>query len=688
MKAISRKPVAYELVPVHGERRFGYRDKFTVTPLAVDVLPARGDRTAQRSRRAAKLQVRWRVLQVPTGAEERLFPGNVSSIVTDVVGGGRTYLPLRLGKKYGVYLVSAELMDSPGSTIAYFHAYTESVTFELHLDPIKPAIVGSALRITLHAHDWRGQPVANARIRGAFADTDDDVQGRGTRDIRATGGARGRFVLSLKSSIAGRREIGIGDGVTGYSIATTAELLPGSVNRLVLSKPPAPIAAGQLARISLSAVDRFGNPIVAPKVGWRATRGRPMPVEARAGESAAALIVTDKRVNRITACVGAKSASVSIRGYETALLGRQCDAVTFVGETFRFGVMAVPPVSGVLEGFRLVIKEPRRGAERVDFCAVGGIGMPRLSEIKGGRIELALDRVEVPVHGGTPIFLGELTYACTEPEEVCFGVESASLTIATSPGEKYELNPGVDFCRPQKERATKTLCLHFCIAAAPKANKTPEEVFNAIKAEVEAQVAQTNTLLSENVPVCCPIITIVARYGSIPWADYQAIVAGGAKPGSMEVLPGPWGDAGNTNAAKDTFTPNDKLKALIRLCRHKNCISVYYVPKIQLQKDGVWKKVDGAAISPRDFPETTGADGSGPSIVLHQGLAANQNQLIHELGHMLIDLPRDVSDGIEHVGDAAGVGDRIMKTKPPHGRKFTQEECSRIFDSIGRYGGS
>jgi hypothetical protein len=205
---------------------------------------------------------------------------------------------------------------------------------------------------------------------------------------------------------------------------------------------------------------------------------------------------------------------------------------------------------------------------------------------------------------------------------------------------------------------------------------------------VEADVAQAQQVLDANVPECCPIIRINASYDSMPWADYQAIVAGGNKPGSMEFLPGPWEqNTDNQNAAQDILAPNAKMRELLKKCRSDNCIPVYYVPKLELQKGNVWRKLGGATVSPRDYPETTGAQDSGVGIVLHQGLALNAHSLIHELGHMLIDLPRSENGGIEHVPNQ-GNGDRVMRQNPPHGGKFTQQECSRIFDNIDRYRGS
>ncbi|HYL35769.1 MAG TPA: hypothetical protein VEV17_07650 [Bryobacteraceae bacterium] len=59
---------------------------------------------------------------------------------------------------------------------------------------------------------------------------------------------------------------------------------------------------------------------------------------------------------------------------------------------------------------------------------------------------------------------------------------------------------------------------------------------------------------------------------------------------------------------------------------------------------------------------------------------------MHELGHVLIDLPRNEDGGDEHhdITDPK----RVMYPGAGDDRgKFTKEECSHIFDNIDKYGG-
>lgn len=233
-----------------------------------------------------------------------------------------------------------------------------------------------------------------------------------------------------------------------------------------------------------------------------------------------------------------------------------------------------------------------------------------------------------------------------------------------SPEQEHELHPGTEKCRPQKLREPQKLCLNFCIVNKP-GGKTLEQLEN----DAKAQVTRAQEIFNENIGVCCPKIEISACYNELPWNEYYDIVKDGEVTDVLEQCD--YTNPLNNDSTKDKFDLSQEVKDLLKKCRNDDCLTIYYVPEHRYKSGGTWYPSNGVGISPNDFPETTGAAGSGSGIILTQGLSLDDNTLAHELGHNLMDLPRDENEGAEHVDNSES--DRLMKPIAPAGRKLTKE---------------
>jgi hypothetical protein len=478
--------------------------------------------------------------------------------------------------------------------------------------------VDEAMRVTVHVQDWRGHPVSDGQITGSIEGFDDLPPG--LPGAAARGGREGRYRLAVRCPSAGPQQLLIGDGVSGRTQTFPVVFRPGKAASVKITQQPleAVAAPRRQARLSLAARDRFGNLLETPEVKWSASGGKVRPVHPQENESADALVAFPSgRLVRVTASVGNRSASQHIDNPDVLLLSTApnnapvSDAtfspgpapVVFPGDRFRMALIAIaPPGGGVLRGYRVRLQEPVGMVERLGFHltnADNGLPQPTISHLGRGTIELTTTElaVSIPDDGGG-IYLGELLYACAGSGRTCFEVTEAELTISRSPDEEYQLNAGVRMCPVQKARAEKGLCLNICIAAAPKAGKTAEEVFNAIKAQVEADVQSAQGILDANIAICCPKIRITTHFHEIPWARYQAIVAGGGKPGEMEVLPGPWETVNDSqDAAANIWEPNDKLKNLpLRLLR-----ADHQAQKGPSLEEARWRRHQPPGLSGHDF---------------------------------------------------------------------------------------
>jgi len=235
------------------------------------------------------------------------------------------------------------------------------------------------------------------------------------------------------------------------------------------------------------------------------------------------------------------------------------------------------------------------------------------------------------------------------------------------------LNSDTDYCRIQKRNRRKPLCVNFCLVPIGA-------TYNALKAEARAHVREAQAVFKENVKRCCPDIRIRACYAKLEYWKYLDIAALG-EAGGLETVQHE--DEKSTDKSKNRSKVSDELKNLLKYGRKENCVTVYIFPKLESRHTS-WNEIVAITISPNDFPETVSASGSGPSIIMRQGQPPSSKTFIHELGHLLIDLPRSFRNGIEHVNDP----ERVMHLVRIVGNKFTKRECERIWQNIDLYNGS
>lgn len=672
----------FMLCPVLGTVRYGERDRPAVEPLAVDLVGNDGLPPHAGDGRPVPVRVRWRVATVPEGATDRLFRDQRTTTTwCDLTGRAQT--GFRLGTVRGVYAVEATAPRFEDGAGTVFKVYSDGVVFRLLIDPPRgPVPVDRALKLSMRAIDWRSRPVDDAEIHGIFADVwppSPDAPG-----FAAKAGRNGRYRLTVRARGAGRRRLAITARRSGHVETLDLDFLPGPVRRLELRQigtdgPRLPLGT---VGLTLRALDRFGNQVSHPEVEWTATSGKVRPiVPGSRGSAAAVLLVGREPVVEVSARVGRRTARLRVHRPDIFFQPVEKDAFTRVGDTFRLWLHVTTPAGGgTLRGLHVRMLGP--GSAELTAARAIDPDLPELQVAEGddGIVDLSLVDMELPLsEEGGELLAGELEYRCLSPEEACFEIESARLTIATSPDHDHPLHEGLDYCRRQKrEDHKKKLCLRVCVAAPGGGGKTEQEAYEEQKQEVEKHVRRAQEIFNENVEVCCPLIEIEATYERLPWAEYTAVVGAGGAARTVDVA------THDQDAAEDVWPIDAEMRELLKKCRSPKCVSIYFVPTVEGGHHGSWFPVNAATISPGDMPETTGERGSGPGIAVAQYAAVHHNTIVHELGHLLIDLPRGESHGDEHVGDH----ERVMYKQLPAGRKLTEGECSHIWSNVDKYGGS
>ena len=194
------------------------------------------------------------------------------------------------------------------------------------------------------------------------------------------------------------------------------------------------------------------------------------------------------------------------------------------------------------------------------------------------------------------------------------------------------------------------------------------------------QVATAQRVLDANRSRGLVPIEITASYLGIEWPTFRAALAGGVLPALMlhDGSVSQW----NSDPDRDAFPVCAPMQRLLTMHRETNVLPVWVVPGF-VNFDRWWKPARAVSISPNDYPQTTGAPDSGPAIVM-TGNETNDTVLVHELAHILVDLPRATRGGNEHVPDRTRVS---AETNGPVGDRLTAEECQLINLNVVRYAG-
>lgn len=673
----------FEVVALDGEKRYGLSDGVIRRPLAIQVIGSDGLPPRDEANNTVSLSVQFEVLEVPRGSATNLVSGTRQQMIVKTDTDGRASISAQLGGMKGRYIFGASLSKFEDSSTVNFTALTEGVTAQIVSGSIKDGIVGRRLRFKIKALDWLGAPVNDAQIGATIIPS---FQSELVASFDGKFLRKGIYSLAVSTKVSGKRSLEIIDSLSDTRLLVAARFMPAAVRRLnfLPTKNAREAAPFNETLVEVVASDRFGNFAPDVTIEWQKSSGTIVEVISREGVSASINYTFGNEPEvKIVAKAGNKKRALKLNLPGVFFRFAEKDDFTFTGSPFKVWVDVFPPAGGgTLHSTFVKFKEPTT-AECISVLpshTENGIAPPEIITHGNGITDICNEGMDLELpEEQIPYTIAELTYNCFVNEEACFQALEAAVVISKSPPERVKLHPGVKKCRPQKLKDPKTLCLNICIA-----NKPGGKTLVQLKAEAKAQVDRAQAIFNENISKCCPKIVIKACYNEIPWADYQGIVRAGEVRNALEQFD--YTTPKSNDKTKDAFKLSNEVKKLMKKCRKEKCISIYLVPDHRFKTNRGWSRTsNGCGMAPNDFPETTAAAGSGPSVILSQGLNVDDNTLAHELGHMLIDLPRDKNGGSEHVANSNR--DRLMKISAPGGRKLTKEECSSIFGNIDKYGG-
>ncbi len=591
---------------------------------------------------------------------------------------GKASINIKLGDKQGVYRIRAKIMNELKSIDAVFTIFTEGVVSKIDLSPIEANNVDDPILFNVTSTDWKGNAVKNSKVIAYF---NDELE---VFTPTSTEGSLNKFNVYTKN--AGTRDLIVTDDIGGFTIGKEIKIKPGNITKLEIQQTENPRYNKPFnqTKINVIAKDANGNFVPNAEITWGASDGSIKPVDPIEGFSASARITFGElsKVN-IKASFGEIIATSMANAPGVYFNTKGNKTFAFIGDTFKIKLDVFPPKGGgVLRGFTSTLKY---NAEACKYLSIqqsnNSIPVSDTSSDDGVILISVPDtELELPEEQDN-ITIGELVFVCLNESPACIKILDGNIVLQHSPPVTYTLNPGLEYCRSQKADSSKNICLNFCLVIQP-GKKTYEQ----LKAVARSQVSRASELFNGNLDTCCPQITFDTCFNEITWATYRPIITGGGVPNGLDTAIYTEGGRStlSNDSNKDIVKISQEVKNLIKLCRKDSCLSIYIVPSANYKSGTTWRRTLGTTLSPNDFPETfTNEAGTGPSIILPQNQPDN-NSLIHELGHMLIDLPRNTNGGIEHVRNR----NRIMNGSGHIGTKFTKEECSRIWDNIGKFNGS
>ena len=174
-----------------------------------------------------------------------------------------------------------------------------------------------------------------------------------------------------------------------------------------------------------------------------------------------------------------------------------------------------------------------------------------------------------------------------------------------------------------------------------------------------------------NGPVGCPAIAVCSAWSSIAPSEYHGLIR--APELSALVVRRDGRSTWSADPDEDAFEVSPPTRRLLTHVGWSRGVTVLAVPGLR-HHDDRWKSARAIALSRRDFPRTLVEAGAGPTIIM-RAEEVNTSVLTHEVMHVLIDYPRDVNRGDEHVGDP----DRVCcYGREATGWRLTPSECAWI----------
>jgi len=653
---------------------YGWAGEFLAAPIIIHVEDEQGGVPVDVEGNPVALAIEFSIFSAPDGSGIMYFDEGAPLQYEHLDESGRAQVGFHVGDLPGVYVVQVTLPGYEDCVDAFVEIYTGQAVSDIHIEFDERRQVGESFYAYARITDWCGNPVDSATPILTVWD------GERPHQISPIEVLPPFYTFEVYTERAGPNRLTIGDAQHGYWIERTIGVSSGTVEELEFLPYESPLASPPHNEtvIELRAWDTYGNLVKLDRLEWVVDGGELSPVDPSPEASAAWRLAIYGRAAAIT--VYGEDFAIDLEVEQPEVHLRETSDDLFVRTDDEFGFFVEIQPLEIEAGIQEVMIDLAYSTESVEFVELiepsfrthGGWVT---AEPYDGGIFLHFT-VNAPITGRcrTRIVLGELRFRCINELEAQFEVMMAEL-VAVDPPVTYQLNKGLKFCKAQKKQRQKKLCINFCIVDKPGGM-----TYSQLETRAKQHVSHAQGVFNDNIPVCCPDILLNVCYTQILWKDYKAIVNGGDKGGVLE--DGIWSTY-SSDAAKDAWGMSNEMKNLFKKCRKSNCISVYLVPEF-VWKDGTWSTGYGVAISPNDFPVTTAA--SGPGIILDDDLVPNQGSLVHELGHILIDLPRNTGGGSEHVSDS----NRVMYgNETATGRNtFSKEECSRIWDNIDQYLGN
>jgi hypothetical protein len=680
-RAPANRPIV--LNAIGGPMRYGLAGGVTLHPLVIKALGNDGLPPHDRKGKPVALRVQFETVRVPKGEKENLLGDGLKRITLETDEQGRASVEARLGKTRGAYVFAATVLKFRDGADVDFTAVTDGAVAVMQAAPVKPGSVEDVTRLRVTALDWQDKPVTNARL-GATV-----LYGFQRPEVSSFKGKHlggGEYEFAIRSTQAATVPVEILDVTTDTRLQLPIPFLPGRIRNLKIlpSEDPRERPPFNQTRLDAIASDRFGNVVPDARVKWAAGSGRFMTLAPSPQVSASAIYRFGEAPDiNVTASIANRTARTRLKLAGTYVRFAEKENFILTGDPFKVWVeVFAPPGGGLTSSLVARLREPVRSARRTHVRQPNkgnGVPEPEVVTGKDGRLDLRVKKMNVALseYDGA-LLIAELWYDCLADGLACFETLAGEITIARSPDEKVPLPPGFTKCVDQKEKDPRRLCLQVYIPVDP----TRPDSFDSLKDDFDELVKRTQRVFDRNIAACCPKVVIKTCYKEIDWRQYQEIVGEGEVRGVLEqeIVGKPQKDP-----AKDIAQLSPEVKLLFRRFRERDCANVFYVPEHRYKDAFGWRTSNGFTASPNDYPESTKPPGN-PGILIRQGVDRRDRTLVHELGHLLIDLPRDANGkSDEHVPDSEI--DRVMRTNPPAGRDFTRDECLRIFMNLAKYGG-
>ncbi len=524
----------------------------------------------------------------------------------------------------GAALVSARLVGTRVLPV-FFGGRSDGVTDQIFLygDPTFPA-EGGAVTARIVAVDHRGDPVEGAVLHFEGGLPADDVV-VGTVSEGGNGLYHGRF----ETNRAGQWTLTCQDLDSRAIARRCVHVLPGPPTDFAVDDLD-PRAAEPYGEVTVRArlVDRFGNSL-DPHGITASADGVELSRRALYGDEAR-FDIRFAGYGTVGLTLTDEESGVAFEApVEFAAVWLRDPGVVFAEEVFSTQVFALPPPDRPADHATLEITfDPAF----VAFEAVAGVAPGLAVEARIEREHTLVLEVssEQPITApeypdGFPVC--EVTWVCLGEGDTCFSC-IGRMSPSTSPWE---------LCPIQKANRRDSVCVNVIYKSGDATARA-----NGVTA-----ARQIGTVISstDNVARCCPVLTVnvsTRAMNAAAWTRVNAAI----------------GNDGKVSSKAD-------MDALFSTAvgMRDDCINFMMI-------DMDWDGFDGWTYFKKPFNSDRGF-----GVMKPDKAASVANIGAHEAGHAF---------DLRHEGAS---GDNLMSQSQPHGTKLTREQCRKIFENLGLFGG-